>query len=142
MAEEGIGMLIRPWVRKQIAATALNGVPIRYPTISPITNRWMLFNPITNAYEDSGYVARGVSPTINMATGTWEVWNDATQQYEDSGFLVTGPPGQAGKSAYQIWLDEGNAGTQQDFLASLAVQGVGTPESITNAEIQNILNNL
>ena len=100
---EGIGILIRPWVRKIIAATALNGLPIRYPTISPTTNRWMLFNPISNAYEDSGYVARGVSPTINVATGNWELWNDATQQYEDSGFPVTGPQGEAPQ-----WRMDGN----------------------------------
>lgn len=31
----------------------------------------------------------------------------------------TGPEGPAGKSAYQIWLDEGNSGTEADFLASL-----------------------
>ena len=30
-----------------------------------------------------------------------------------------GVDGQDGKSAYQIWLDEGNVGTEQDFLDSL-----------------------
>lgn len=30
-----------------------------------------------------------------------------------------GPQGPAGKSAYQIWLDEGNTGTEEDFLNSL-----------------------
>ena len=30
-----------------------------------------------------------------------------------------GPKGPAGKSAYQIWLEEGNIGTKQDFLDSL-----------------------
>ena len=36
--------------------------------------------------------------------------------------LTEGPPGPAGAdgaSAYQIWLDEGNTGTEQDFLDSL-----------------------
>lgn len=30
-----------------------------------------------------------------------------------------GPAGQDGKSAYQVWLDQGNTGSEQDFLASL-----------------------
>lgn len=30
-----------------------------------------------------------------------------------------GTQGQDGKSAYQIWLEEGNVGTEQDFLNSL-----------------------
>ena len=30
-----------------------------------------------------------------------------------------GEDGQDGKSAYQIWLDEGNVGTEEDFLESL-----------------------
>jgi hypothetical protein len=91
---EGIGILIRPWVRKYVAGVALNGVPIRYPQISPTTNRWMLFNPITGAYEDSGVVARGASPYIDLTTGTWLLWNDATAAYVDSGVKATGPQGE------------------------------------------------
>lgn len=30
------------------------------------------------------------------------------------------PAGADGKSAYQIWLDAGNTGTEQDFLDSIA----------------------
>lgn len=36
-----------------------------------------------------------------------------------TGAQKTGIPGVAGKSAYQIWLDNGNVGTEIDFLASL-----------------------
>lgn len=32
---------------------------------------------------------------------------------------ATGPKGEEGKSAYQIWLDNGHTGTEQDFLNSL-----------------------
>ena len=32
---------------------------------------------------------------------------------------ATGPAGPAGKSAYQVWLDAGNTGTESDYLASL-----------------------
>jgi hypothetical protein len=92
---EGIGILIRPWVRKYVAGVALNGVPIRYPQISPATNRWMLFNPITNVYEDSGVVARGASPYIDITTGTWLLWNEIVGDYVDSGVAATGPQGEA-----------------------------------------------
>ncbi|MDR3323131.1 MAG: tail fiber protein [Zoogloeaceae bacterium] len=42
--------------------------------------------------------------------------------------LERGLPGLPGKSAYQIWLDLGNAGSEQDFLDALAT-GTGTPGS-------------
>ena len=32
---------------------------------------------------------------------------------------IPGPPGEAGDSAYQLWIDEGNTGTEQEFLDSL-----------------------
>ena len=35
------------------------------------------------------------------------------------GDVITGAQGPAGESAYQVWLDEGNVGTEQDFLDSL-----------------------
>lgn len=38
----------------------------------------------------------------------------------------TGAPGADGKSAYQIWLDKGNTGTEQDFLNSLKGTGTST----------------
>lgn len=31
-----------------------------------------------------------------------------------------GPQGPEGKSAYQVWLEEGNIGTEQDFFTSLS----------------------
>jgi len=31
-----------------------------------------------------------------------------------------GTPGTNGESAYQIWLDQGNTGSEQDFLNSIA----------------------
>ena len=46
------------------------------------------------------------------------------------------PPPVDGKSAYQIWLDEGNTGTEADFLASL--QGAqGLPSNVSR-RIQTI----
>lgn len=47
-----------------------------------------------------------------------------------------GPDGEAGASAYQLWLDAGNIGTEQDFLDSLVgsagadgIDGVGGPSA-------------
>ncbi|MCK4481771.1 collagen-like protein [Candidatus Bathyarchaeota archaeon] len=48
---------------------------------------------------------------------------------------VNGTDGLDGKSAYQIWLDQGNSGTEQDFLDSLKGEqgppGVITIENVT-----------
>jgi len=46
-----------------------------------------------------------------------------------------GEPGQEGKSAYQVWLDAGNTGTEQDFLDSL--QGTDGDPAPT-PEFQNV----
>lgn len=56
-----------------------------------------------------------------------------------------GPAGPAGESAYQIWLDAGNVGTEQDFLESLVgpqgpqgeqgIQGIQGPAGSTAAII-------
>ena len=39
-----------------------------------------------------------------------------------------GPPGNNGSSAYEIWLNQGNTGTQADFLASL--EGAQGPQGV------------
>lgn len=56
------------------------------------------------------------------------------------GDVITGAQGPAGESAYQIWLDEGNTGTEADFLASLVgatgsqgPQGIQGPTGATGA---------
>jgi hypothetical protein len=58
---------------------------------------------------------------------------EASQQ--GTGPLIQSTPG---LSAYQIWLAQGNTGTEADFLASLKANA----RSISNAEIQTIINNL
>lgn len=48
--------------------------------------------------------------------------NDITLSVKDvmqSTGSQQGPKGDPGESAYQIWLDDGNTGTEADFLASL-----------------------
>ena len=90
MAAEGLGILIRPWVRKYVAGVALNGVPIRYPQINTANNNWHFFDPINNIWIDSGVVARGVSPRISPTTNNWEVWNDSTGAFVDTGIRPDG----------------------------------------------------
>lgn len=46
-----------------------------------------------------------------------------------------GPPGADGDSAYQVWLDQGNTGTEQDFLDSLVgPQGDTGPQGNTGPQ--------
>lgn len=46
----------------------------------------------------------------------------ATGSTGATGICVDGQLGPAGKSAYQLWLDLGNSGTESDFIASLIGQ--------------------
>ena len=49
-----------------------------------------------------------------------------------------GDPGTDGKSAYQVWLDAGNTGTEADFLASLVgPQGVQGPKGESGVYLGN-----
>ena len=61
-------------------------------------------------------------PTINQATNeiSWEI-KELTDEVPDPVTLVglNGEDGADGKSAYDIWLENGNVGTEQDFLNSL-----------------------
>jgi len=64
----------------------------------------------------------GITPVIGQ-NGNWFVDGN------DTGIQAEGQPGQEGKSAYQIWLDAGNTGTEQDFLDSLqGTDGDPAPE--------------
>lgn len=47
--------------------------------------------------------------------------------------IPVGQPGADGKSTYQIWLDEGNSGTEQDFLKSLIPDVSGIQKTADNA---------
>lgn len=57
---------------------------------------------------------------------------------------ANGNNGVDGKSAYQIWLDLGNAGTEQDFLNSIGIQEGNTVvvpvavSIVTNAQFQGV----
>lgn len=53
--------------------------------------------------------------------GNMYVWNVENNSWVDVGNIQgpVGKDGADGKSAYQIWLDNGNTGTEEDYLASL-----------------------
>jgi hypothetical protein len=55
--------------------------------------------------------------TKNKLTGSLGVRNEINVN-----IIGTGPRGKEGKSAYEIWLDLGNEGTEQEYLASLKGQ--------------------
>lgn len=63
--------------------------------------------------------------TFTSGSRVW-VYNGADKKWDLQHIVVRGdetikqgPPGSAGKSAYEIWLDLGNNGTEQDFIDSL-----------------------
>lgn len=56
----------------------------------------------------------GIIMSENKLTGSLGVRNEINVN-----IIGTGARGKEGKSAYEIWLDLGNEGTEQEFLASL-----------------------
>ena len=59
----------------------------------------------------------GIIMSENNLTGSLGVRNEINVD-----IIGTGARGKEGKSAYEIWLDLGNEGTEQEFLASLKGQ--------------------
>ena len=53
-------------------------------------------------------------------------------------FSVEDGEGLDGKSAYQIWLDLGNIGTEQDFINSLASGGIDLSAYLTELEAHGL----
>lgn len=54
--------------------------------------------------------------TVPQGAGSYDIIANKVPGLAPPAYAVEGTPG---KSAYQIWLDEGNTGTEEDFLASL-----------------------
>ena len=118
----GIDVVTLALSRKYTNGVALNGVTVQTPQIDLGTRNWLVFNPGTNAYVDTGIRAEGVTPHVG-GNGHW--WLDTTD---------TGIPAE-GKSAYQVWLDLGNVGTEQYFIDSIT----GYPEDLISADTPNAL---
>jgi len=64
----------------------------------------------------------GIIMSENKLTGSLGARNEINVD-----IIGTGARGKEGKSAYEIWLDLGNEGTEQEFLASLKGQDGYTP---------------
>jgi hypothetical protein len=96
--------------KKYTDSVALNGVPVNYPQI--VGGTWRVFNPVTNSYIDTGISAQGqdgIIPAIGV-NGNWFIGA------ADTGVVAQG---QDGLSAFEIWLAQGNIGSETDFLASI-----------------------
>jgi hypothetical protein len=61
-------------------SVALHGVPINQPQIDGATKHWKIFDPLTNSYYDTGYVAEGKNapiPEIGV-NGNWYIGGQDT----------------------------------------------------------------
>lgn len=91
-----------------------------------VTEEDCVFNSFVT-FTANGTVAKGDSGVIKTGyrhTGEYTKNADGTvlvkiQVLQGMASQVAGAQGPAGKSAYQIWLDAGNTGTEAQFLASL-----------------------
>ena len=82
--------------KKYTNNVALEGVPINYPIIDPVTNHWMLWNVSAGAYIDSGVIATSFPPRIGD-NGNWEITQDGIN------WVDTGVPA-GGKGVQEIEL--------------------------------------
>lgn len=91
-----------------------------------VTEKDCVFNSFVT-FTANGTVAKGDAGVIKTGyrhTGEYTKNADGTvlvkiQVLQGMASQVAGAQGPAGKSAYQIWLDAGNTGTEEKFLASL-----------------------
>lgn len=65
----------------------------------------------------------GIIMSENKLTGSLGARNEINVD-----IIGTGARGKEGKSAYEIWLDLGGEGTEQEYLASLKGQDGYTPQ--------------
>lgn len=100
-------------------------VSVKLPIIQNGT--WWLYNTDSGAYEDSGQPVQGPAGQDGRDGQDGAPGKDGADgapgaDGKDGAPGADGRDGQDGadgKSAYQIWLDAGNTGTEADFLASL-----------------------
>ncbi len=64
-------------------------------------------------------IGKGISAWSDISDKPFNSIDPTTLSVEDDVLKVIGGQGIEGKSAYQIWLDEGNVGTENDFIMSL-----------------------
>ncbi len=64
-------------------------------------------------------ISKGISAWSDILNKPFSTIDPTTLSVEDNVLKVIGGQGIEGKSAYQIWLDKGNTGTENDFIMSL-----------------------
>ena len=82
-------------------------ISVKTPIIK--NNTWWIFDSESLEYQDTGFSSRG----DKGEQGEKGIKGDKGDKGE------SGRDGSDGKSVYQIWLDLGNSGTENDFITSL-----------------------
>jgi len=124
------GLLAYVLSKNYTNSVALSGVPVMMPIINNSTRRWEIWNPGTNVYVDTGVTAEGIDGITPHIGANQNWWIGTT----DTGYLAVGVNG---KSAYELWLEDGNTGTVEDFLNSLK----GTPGGGLEGQVLGKLSN-
>jgi len=88
-------------------------ISVKAPVIQNDT--WWIFNSETLEYEDSGLPSRGERGLQGVKGDKGDTGKQGLQGIQGE----RGKTGANGKSAYQIWLEFGNTGSESDFIASL-----------------------
>lgn len=88
-------------------------IPEQYPTWQQLANQKII--EIDSKIEEVTELEEDLEDKVESGYFKGEK-GDTGEPGQDG---INGQDGADGKSAYQIWLDEGNVGTEQDFLNSL-----------------------
>lgn len=104
----------------QVANSAITQIKVLYALGDSSTevpeNGW---SEIAPTWTDCKYMWQKTATTNGVST----TYSDATciqgAKGQDGADGKDGAAGENGKSAYEIWLDAGNSGTEEDYLASL-----------------------
>ena len=91
-------------------------IPEQYPTWQQLANQKIL--EINNKITEVTVLEEDLEDKVESGYFKGEK-GDTGEPGQNGTNGIDGQDGVDGKSAYQIWLDEGNVGTEQDFLDSL-----------------------
>ena len=91
-------------------------IPEQYPTWQQLASQKII--EINNKIEEVTELEQDLEDKVESGYFKGEK-GDTGEPGQDGTNGIDGQDGADGKSAYQIWLDEGNVGTEQDFLDSL-----------------------
>ena len=89
----------------------------------------------------SSYISLKDNNVSALNTADWMLVAGKGDAFEYSDFTaeqIESFKGNTGKSAYQVWLDLGNIGTEQDFIDSLASGGIDLSAYLTELEAQGL----